>query len=247
MEELIFNKWKVGEVIEFPNMKVKHSCGIWELGILANRSFHGRKYKAIKSVTIMNTEYLCFDSNIDFKSYYMIPKSELIRIGMLNEPETKEEMKDIPITFEEAKEIYNSISSHRIKVVLEYKFPELNPKLITEMVKTVEDADEYRFNILKKASVNIETHYVAYEDLKQGVAFARVGRLAHVLNEGWVADYNDHTQDKYHLMYSYISNQFIIYQDNTVNHGIPVFKSRELHQHAIKHNEQVFKDLFKIK
>ena len=93
----------------------------------------------------------------------------------------------LSLSFDEAKLLHNGASQER-KLELEELFPELKPQLITDRVKTYEDA----LKVLGRNHFN-ETNLYPRE-----IARRKLEIIIEALNEGWKPDFNDIKQSKWY-------------------------------------------------
>lgn len=147
----------------------------------------------------------------------------------------------IELTLEQAKDVDTWAVPEWFKTKLETSFPELRPKKITDLVTDADSAVNYINTVLRTDSCN------PFNEDKRWSAFMRLSRLAFVLNEGWGPDWEDINEYKFSVCYNGESGTLSESVDTIVQFGLIYFKSSELCLHALRHNEQLFKDLFKVK
>lgn len=105
----------------------------------------------------------------------------------------------LSISLNEAKILYKEVTLER-KLELEELFPELKPQLITDKVKTYEDA-------LKALGREDFSHENLYP---REIAKRKLEIIVEALNEGWKPDFNDIKQNQWYCWY-YRSNAGLRY------------------------------------
>ena len=143
----------------------------------------------------------------------------------------------LSLSIDEAKLLHNGASQER-KLELEELFPELKPQLITDRVKTYEDA-------LKVLGREDFCHGNLYN---REIARRKLEIIIEALNEGWEPDLNNHQEYKWYCYFiSSGAGLGFSYSINSPTHAVAnigvrlCLKSKKL---AYYIGEQ-FKDLYK--
>ena len=110
------------------------------------------------------------------------------------------------LSFDEAKILHNGASQER-KLELEELFPELKPQLITDRVKTYEDALE----VLRRDHFDEKNLY------PREIARRMLEIIIEALNEGWKPDFNDIKQSKWYC-FSIGVNTGLGFSSSTISH-----------------------------
>ena len=76
------------------------------------------------------------------------------------------------------------------------------------------------------------------------LAISKLMILADYYNDGWVADWEDNTQDKW-LVKQTNNSILVANRHSVVNTGFPPFKSEELLQAALDNNREIFEAALK--
>ena len=103
----------------------------------------------------------------------------------------------LSLSFDEAKILHNGASQER-KLELEELFPELKPQLITDRVKSYEDALE----------VLGRNHFDEKNLYPREIARRMLEIIIEALNEGWKPDLNNHQEYKWYCYFSWSSSSF---------------------------------------
>ncbi len=141
----------------------------------------------------------------------------------------------LSLSIYEAKILHNGASQER-KLELEELFPELKPPLITDRVKTYEDA----LRELGKKDFSRENLY------NREIARRKLEIIIEALNEGWKPDLSNHQEDKWYCYFNGLGTLGCSYPSASpafayASVGVPFcLKSEKLTEYI---GEQ-FKDLF---
>ncbi len=164
-------------------------------------------------------------------------------------------MKQLVLDQPTAISLYPS-AAPEFKVMLESSFGKtLFLKKITERVTTWEDvcreANVDPINYLPYPPSQRDEDVPLTEEEESINAFAKVSLIRKVLNEEWVADWDNDSQYKYHICFNMSPSGFgldyvLFWNSLSVCGSRLVFRSDAVARHAAKHFLPVFKTLFLI-
>ncbi len=127
----------------------------------------------------------------------------------------------------------------------------VTPDIITDVVKTLEDACEVLG--LDPAKVLPFTHGdVMADDIVSMQAYAKLIIIARALNEGWVPDYNNGSEYKWYPYFTGVSGSGLSFYVTAFGYSdagvVPrlVYKTRQLAEYAAKQFTDIYTQYFSL-